>query len=281
MLLSDVNPFLRYAKVQPAIAEGDRLRSAYDCRLFYILEGKGTLVTEEKEIPLAPGTALYFLPGVPYRFEGHLKIIAINFDLTRSHTGRKTPRPPEETGVFRPEEILWDDPPQELAHRIVVRHASALESLLKRCVGGYLCPSTYTDAMTSAILKEALALLLEEEGESACGLPKTVREILLYLRENFDREHHNDEVAAAFGYHPIYLNRMFKKYTGKTLHRTLLEIRIKNAKSLLKRTSLSVEEIVKESGFSDRTQFSTAFRKTLGMTPSEYRKESRKWEGKT
>ena len=74
---------------------------------------------------------------------------------------------------------------------------------------------------------------------------------------------------------------MFKKYTGKTLHRTLLEIRIKNSKSLLKRTSLSVEEIVKESGFSDRTQFSTAFRKTLGMTPSEYRKESRKGEGKT
>ena len=74
---------------------------------------------------------------------------------------------------------------------------------------------------------------------------------------------------------------MFKKYTAKTLHRTLFAIRIKNAKSLLKRTSLSVEEIVKESGFSDRTQFSTSFRKTLGMTPSEYRKESRKGEGKT
>ena len=279
MRFSEINPFLRYAKVQPAVAEGDRFHMAYDCRLFYILEGGGTLFFEEESIALAPGNAIFFLPGAPYRFAGHLKILAVNFDLTQAYAHEKKPRAPEEAGTFRKEEMLAVSPPPELSERVFLPHASAVEPLLKQCVCEHLCPSVYADALTSALLKQALVVLLEGAREGAPELPKTVRDIMLYLRENFDRPLHNEEIGAAFGYHPFYLNRLFKRYTGKTLHKTLTEIRVRQAKSLLLRTSLSVEQIVRETGFSDRTQFSASFRKVVGMSATEYRKRERKRQG--
>ena len=275
MHLADINPYLRYARVHPAVMEGDRFRAAYDYRLFYVLDGDMTFVTEEGESALTPATVLFVLPGVPYRFVGRAKVLVLNFDLSREHADDPVPRTPDEIGKFRAERIFTHTPPPELSHGITLYGAEALEPLLRRCVSESLCPGEGSDAITSALLKEALCLLLEETKGTSHEQPKIVQEITLYLRENFDRPLTNSDIAAAFGYHPFYLNRLFKEHTGTTLHKALLAVRIRNAKGLLKRTSLSVEEIVKESGFSDRTQFCIAFRHATGMTPSEYRKKSR------
>lgn len=272
MLFSELNPFLRYARLHPANVEGDRPRAAYDYRIFYVLDGSATFLTEGEEIPLSEGTALFLRPGVFYRFAGRLKIIVVNFDLTRRHATETTPRTPDEADAFRRDLVFGDDPPKELEERIVLHRATVLEPLLRQCVSENLCPGTYSDALTSALLKEILCILAEESEETAHESPKIVQEVMLYLRENFDRELKNTDIAAAFGYHPFYLNRLFKEHTGKTIHQTLLSVRIRNAKGLLKRTSLPVEEIVRESGFSDRAQFCIAFRRATGMTPSEYRK---------
>ena len=61
-------------------------------------------------------------------------------------------------------------------------------------------------------------------------------------------------------------------YTGMTLHQAILAERIRIAKRLLHSTGLSVGAIAEECGFTDRSQFCTAFRKQKGMTPTEYKK---------
>ena len=54
--------------------------------------------------------------------------------------------------------------------------------------------------------------------------------------------------------------------------RHLINIRIKNAKQLLVDTSLPLSEIAEKTGFENGYYFSTAFKKEVGLSPSEYRK---------
>jgi AraC-like DNA-binding protein len=55
----------------------------------------------------------------------------------------------------------------------------------------------------------------------------------------------------------------------------VLDIRMKEAKKLLERTSLRITEITDRLGYSDITYFSNAFKRKTGVTPSEYRKRLR------
>lgn len=68
-----------------------------------------------------------------------------------------------------------------------------------------------------------------------------------------------------------YLCVFFKKYTKKTLNDYLTEVRIANAKILLKDNRKKLYEIATSVGFTDANYFSTLFKKITGMTPSEYK----------
>ena len=109
----------------------------------------------------------------------------------------------------------------------------------------------------------------KESGEN----PEVVKKVLLYIQQNYEKEISNASIAAQFGYHEFYMNRIFKKSTGMTLHKAILRERIRVACSLLQSTDLSVQRISSEVGFSDRSQFCTAFKKHTSYTPTDYRKK--------
>ena len=67
------------------------------------------------------------------------------------------------------------------------------------------------------------------------------------------------------------MNKIFKDNMGTTIHQALLDERVSIAKNLLRTTSISVESIAHEVGFSERAQFCTVFKKHTGRTPGEYR----------
>lgn len=69
--------------------------------------------------------------------------------------------------------------------------------------------------------------------------------------------------------------RSFKKAFGETPHSYLLRRRIERAKELLRNTRLSVTEVSLAVGFRSLGSFSTAFRKLVGESPSEYARRGR------
>ena len=81
-----------------------------------------------------------------------------------------------------------------------------------------------------------------------------------------------EQLAKQLGYTGEYLNRIFKKYTGKTISEYRQFIFLKEAKYLLSDTDMSISEIISELGFSNRNYFYQLFRKEFGLTPLEYRK---------
>jgi len=69
------------------------------------------------------------------------------------------------------------------------------------------------------------------------------------------------------------LSRKFSQSTGKKFRDTLQEIRIREAKRLLKETTASLEEVSRLAGYSHQTYFNAKFKAATGFTPSMYRFE--------
>ena len=142
MKLCDINPFMRYAELQPSVLSSAPLSCSYDYRIFYIIEGNATFVLSDKTIPLSPGMLLYFRPETPYYFDGDVKIIVLNFDMTRNHSDKKTPMPPSKSiDTFKKELVFENDPPSELGDLIVVEKAFDIESKMKECLFHYCYPT--------------------------------------------------------------------------------------------------------------------------------------------
>lgn len=68
-----------------------------------------------------------------------------------------------------------------------------------------------------------------------------------------------------------YLSLQFKRYTNQNFIDFLTNLRMKKAKELLKNSKLKVYEIGEKVGYSDAFYFSAAFKKAVGVSPSDYR----------
>lgn len=72
-------------------------------------------------------------------------------------------------------------------------------------------------------------------------------------------------------YNGEYLNRIVKKYSGKTLLEYGQDIYLEEARRLLLDTDMSISDIITELGFSNRSHFYRVFRRAFGETPLDYR----------
>ena len=276
MRLCDINPFLRYAELQPSVLSGAPFSYSYDYRLFYILEGTADLVLSDKTVPLSAGMLIYFRPGLPYYFEGNVKVIVLNFDMTRAHAAQVLPRTPAKSAArFYSELIFENDPPQELADLLVIENAFSVESKMQECLLHYEYPSPISGALTSALIKEILCFLAQRSAAEQSRTHGIVQKIMLYIRQNYDKEITNSHISAEFGYHSFYLNRIFKKDMGFTIHRAVIAERIRIAKDMLLETDMPIHAVAAAVGCADHARFCTAFKAHVGQTPLQYRKNKK------
>ncbi len=70
-----------------------------------------------------------------------------------------------------------------------------------------------------------------------------------------------------------YISQLFKSEIGVNFLAYLTNIRMEQAKKLLLATPLSIADISAQSGYADYRVFTKAFKKTEGVTPSQYRRE--------
>lgn len=70
-----------------------------------------------------------------------------------------------------------------------------------------------------------------------------------------------------------YICTLFKNETGQTLNQYLTDYRIKMSKQFLSDPRYKIAEVSSRVGYSDGNYYSKTFRKTVGLSPSEYREK--------
>ena len=80
-----------------------------------------------------------------------------------------------------------------------------------------------------------------------------------------------DEIAGRFFMSKSNLIRVFKKHTGQTPYKFLLDEKIRISKVLLRSTKMSVKTIADRLCFTDEHYFSFVFKERVGVSPLKYR----------
>lgn len=262
-------PYVRFANIFPTVIDGVSLRKAYDCRLFYFLQS-GIFYTETAKYNVVPGSVIYIPAGTAYCTEGAPKAAVLNFDLTLAAYS-VPPKVPCKAEEFNTDYIFdKTPPPKELTDVIFLKQAVNLEKQFKMCTIQADITNEITAALLSALVKEILSEMANSRNEDDIEL-----KIMLYIKENYDRDLTNTELSEVFGYHPYHINRIFKARFGTTVHQAVINERMDIACRLLADTDLSVNEITEITGYRDRIAFYSAFKKNSGSSPVEYRAKSR------
>jgi len=108
------------------------------------------------------------------------------------------------------------------------------------------------------------------------GLPAArLKRVLAYIDTHLDENITLAELARNANLSVYYFATLFKKSTGFSPHRYILQRRVVRARELLRNTTLSVLDVSLDLGFQHQNNFARAFRRITGMTPSCFRRGKR------
>ncbi|WP_448946444.1 response regulator transcription factor [Lachnoanaerobaculum sp.] len=92
-----------------------------------------------------------------------------------------------------------------------------------------------------------------------------------YIDRNYKKDISAKDVAGILGYSDVYFSKVFKQLFDDNFINYLTKIRIDRAKLLLKDVSFNIKEVGKSVGYADSNYFTKVFKRSVGMSPSEYR----------
>lgn len=98
-----------------------------------------------------------------------------------------------------------------------------------------------------------------------------VRATLSFVEDNLHRRTYVGEAAQLVRLSRSRFTDLFKSEVGMSLTQYLKKTRIKKARQLLETTFEPVKAIAVEVGYNDPTRFEREFKKSCGLTPSQYR----------
>ena len=169
-------------------------------------------------------------------------------------------------------ELEYEDPQAEaFAFTPKILSPSAFENAFKDLFKNYniSSPRNYN---SMARLYSLFAMIKKETEQSARKvIPKRISE----SKDIIDRFFSDSTLSVAAlaknaGISEAYFRREFKACFGTSPIEYIRNVRIENAKMLLRSGLYSVSEIATESGFDSISYFSSTFKKLCGITPSEY-----------
>ena len=132
-----------------------------------------------------------------------------------------------------------------------------------------------------ACMQKNLIALLETHSDELKGKDnQRIYMIKKYIRENYSRDICLSDLAKHINLNPQYISYLFRIQNSTSFSQFLTRTRIDAAKLLLKEEKLNVQELCSLVGYEDSKYFSRVFKRTTGLTPSEFRKlHSKKTQG--
>lgn len=95
-----------------------------------------------------------------------------------------------------------------------------------------------------------------------------------FIEDNYYQDINVLDVANSVHISYSHLSRLFKKHVGETIGNYIKKVRLKKASYLLKCTDKDMKTIAKEVGYNGEYYFCNDFKKNIGTSPGNYRKNS-------
>lgn len=130
------------------------------------------------------------------------------------------------------------------------------------------------------IIKSSIAALVSAGNKLAQteniteGREERIVDIMNYLKNHY-KDVTLDELAENFNLSKPYLSKYIKENAGITFQEAVKKARMKKARALLKESNQTVESIAASVGYENVEHFNRLFKKSYGMTPVQFRRESR------
>ena len=134
----------------------------------------------------------------------------------------------------------------------------------------------FVEEVAFAILQQALATVYKSErvlssSQSHHPHHDLVHEVKTFLAARFKETVTLQDIATAVYTSPYHLSRIFRKYTGLTIHNYLNQLRLRASLGYLAQTDVQLTDLGLELGYSSHSHFTQAFRRTFGTAPSDFR----------
>ena len=274
MRISDINPNIRYARVHKTYFRTKKdTNKCYDCRIFFFNNATGSVIVNEKKYSILNKTAIFLPPETEYKFNITFKkngsAVVMDFDLDQRHENLKASMGTASVSTFDESILPSYETIEELA-KPIIRKIPQIEQMLIQCTENFIFKNQFYRENSSALLKLCILEFIKQNNKHSQSA--LCDEVLSYIHDNFASSSlTNEDIAENFNYHPYHLSRIFKKETGKTLHKYLIYYRLQIAKNYLLTTKYDISEIAWRSGFCSSAYFIKIFKENIGMTPKEYR----------
>ena len=129
-----------------------------------------------------------------------------------------------------------------------------------------------TSTLFQALYNMMKDLISRRDKDLENATVRPVREAKKYVCDHFSESVTLEQVSSILGFSSSYFSVLFKKETGEGFSKYLIQVRMDEAKRLLRETDIPVSQIAEKVGYQDQKHFTQTFHKTAGITPGEYRK---------
>lgn len=126
-------------------------------------------------------------------------------------------------------------------------------------------------SLSLSYLMQVITSALQDKVRQPYLYNRHVRSAIQYMHENYMRSITAEDIAGVVGIHTGHLHRLFRSEVGQRVTEYLIGLRLEKAKTLLKRTDVSIAAITDQIGLSSPQYLSRLFRQHVGMTPRAYR----------
>ena len=275
---ADSSPYTHrlWTTLVPTIPREIKLaKQATTYRLLYLISGELELVVTKQRHFMHAGDICFLTPGTQYvttpistikvanlyfTFDSELSKIHLS-DLDDPVLNAFAPIQFEDVGDFNTPCVL---------------KSAILSKIMKRILNEDMTREAFYQQQINGMVKQLLIEMIRIRNASAQAavLPPVMVKIIQYIDDNITEPLSVDQIAQAFSYHPVYINSLFKRYSGQTAHSFIVQKRIDSVEKTLRFTDMSITEVAQAYSFSDCSHLSRVFRKIKGISPSEIRREA-------
>ena len=150
--------------------------------------------------------------------------------------------------------------------------AEGMQQKLEEQLGKRMIEATGITELKKLLVQHICENMEQLIGDSKSNLSPAIRTAKIFIANNYKQDIGLGDVARVVNLSSVYFSGLFKKEMGENFVDYLNRVRIDAAKVLLKDVRNNIGEIAEQCGFSDTRYFAKIFKRSVGITPSDYRK---------